>query len=169
MDGHTEDGERPMWTICRPVCSTLSHRDKSSPRLEASPLLFAVPLSTPTSICFIPLIPHHRAPRPLTYHHNRYIIPRSVFYSRVTPWNAFVRDIVCLSLFLSTLPALPSSSLPSSTLFSRFAAYLISEITLFFFFVVVHFFDIRLYCTNHHREKLNCTLSAQNNHIIISI
>jgi len=69
---------------------------QSSPRLEASPLVFTIPLSPhPYHPSPVPPFLPHRSSRPLTfYHHNRYIIPRSVFYSRVTPWNAFVRDIV---------------------------------------------------------------------------
>lgn len=112
-----------MWTICRPVCSTLSHRD--SPVLDSRPLLSCSPHSP---FCLI----SHPPPRPLTfYHHNRYIIPRSVFYSRVTPWNAFVRDIVRLSLSLSLalLPLFPFSFPPSSFFFP--AGYLIGEIAFF--------------------------------------
>lgn len=84
---------------------------QSSPRLEASPLLFApLPLFA-SSPPVHPARPPRRSPRPLTfYHHNRYIIPRSVFYSRVTPWNAFVRDIVRLSLLPRSLSFFPPSS-----------------------------------------------------------
>lgn len=97
---------------------------QSSPRLEASPLLFAIPpfASSPHATHFLP----RHTPRPLTfYHHNRYIIPRSVFYSRVTPWNAFVRDIVRLSL-------LPVLYFPLSSFFFP-AGYLIGEIAFFLF------------------------------------
>lgn len=109
---------------------------QSSPRLEASPLLFAIPPFASSPMPHL-ATPRH-IPRPLTfYHHNRYIIPWSVFYSRVTPWNAFVRDIVLLSL-------LPHSLFP--TLFVFFpAGYLIVEIT-FFFFRCGAFFKIRLWC-----------------------
>lgn len=98
--------ERPMWTICRPVCSTLSHRD--SPVLDSRPLLSCSPFPLLPHLPCRPTSPHLAAPRhiprPLTfYHHNRYIIPWSVFYSRVTPWNAFVRDIVLLSLLPHSL------------------------------------------------------------------
>jgi len=62
---------------------------------------------TPVTISPVPPFLPHRSSRPLTfYHHNRYIIPRSVFYSRVTPWNAFVRDIV---------PPLPLLTSPPSS------------------------------------------------------
>jgi len=101
---------------------------QSSPRLEASPLLFAIPpfASSPMP----PFLPRH-TPRPLTfYHHNRYIIPRSVFYSRVTPWNAFVRDIVRLSL-------LPRSLFP--TLFVFFRRLFDRRDRFFPFFDVAHF------------------------------
>lgn len=99
MDREADVDHMPPSTL-----NTLSP-GQSSPRLEASPLLFAIPPFLPHLPCR-PSSPHlatpRHTPRPLTfYHHNRYIIPRSVFYSRVTPWNAFVRDIVCLphSLF----------------------------------------------------------------------
>lgn len=115
--------ERPMWTICRPVCSTLSHRD--SPVLDSRPLLSCSPFPLLPHLPMPPFLPRH-TPRPLTfYHHNRYIIPRSVFYSRVTPWNAFVRDIVRLSL-------LPVLYFPLSSFFFS-AGYLIGEIAFFLF------------------------------------
>lgn len=97
---------------------------QSSPRLEASPLLFAIPPFASSPHATLPPSPHPS--RPLTfYHHNRYIIPRSVFYSRVTPWNAFVRDIVRLSL-------LPVLYFPLSSFFFS-AGYLIGEIAFFLF------------------------------------
>lgn len=128
--------ERPMWTICRPVCSTLSHRD--SPVLDSRPLLSCSPFPLLPHLPMPPFLPRH-TPRPLTfYHHNRYIIPRSVFYSRVTPWNAFVRDIVRLSL-------LPVLYFPLSSFFFS-AGYLIGERSLFSFFRYGVFFKIRLWC-----------------------
>lgn len=85
---------------------------QSSPRLEASPLVFTIPpsASSPITSPVSPFLPR-RSPRPLTfYHHNRYIIPRSVFYSRVTLWNAFVRDILYPPppLFPCTIPDFPT-------------------------------------------------------------
>lgn len=101
---------------------------QSSPRLEASPLLFAIPPFASSSMP--PFLPRH-TPRPLTfYHHNRYIIPRSVFYSRVTPWNAFVRDIVRLYL-------LPHSLFP--TLFVFFRRLFHRRDHFFPFFDAAHF------------------------------
>lgn len=121
-----------MWTICHPVCSTLSHRD--SPVLDSRPLLSCSPfplLSHPPVLPpFLPRCTLH----PLTfYHHNRYIIPRSVFYSRVTSWNAFVRDIVRLPPFSS--PSLLSFSFSRSLRSFFFVDYLISERSFFFSFL----------------------------------
>lgn len=170
--GRGEEGgngwtERPMWTICRPVCSTLSHRD--SPVLDSRPLLSCSPFPRFPSLYLRPVSPllPRRPPRPLTfYHHNRYIIPRSVFYSRVAPWNAFVRDIVRASVPLpppthpSTLVSHPRAAFalslffpPSSLIFFFIVGYLIGQIIpfslstryffsfLFFFFL----FGIRLW------------------------
>lgn len=128
-----------MWTICHPVCSTLSHRD--SPVLDSRPLLSCSPFSLlphpPVPPSFLPRCTLH----PLTfYHHNRYIIPRSVFYSRVTSWNAFVRDIVRLSpsrLLLSSrslFPILFAFFFPSSIIWSA------RERVFFFLFDTMHFF-----------------------------
>lgn len=91
-----------------------------------------------------PFLPR-RTPRPLTfYHHNRYIIPRSVFYSRVTPWNAFVRDIVRLSL-------LPVLYFPLSSVF--FSRRLFDRRDRFFsFFRYGVFFKIRLWCRSRWRS-----------------
>jgi len=137
--------ERPMWTICRPVCSTLSHRD--SPVLDSRPLLSCSPFPLLPHLPQLPFLPRH-IPRPLTfYHHNRYIIPRSVFYSRVTPWNAFVRDIVRLS-------SPPVSFF--STLFVFSTGYLIGEIAFFPFFYA-HFsrYDYDAEVAEDHRKWLN--------------
>lgn len=129
--------ERPMWTICRPVCSTLSHRD--SPVLDSRPLLSCSPFPrfpNPYLRSVSPLLPRHPF-RPLTfYHHNRYIIPRSVFYSRVAPWNAFVRDIVRASLPLllpSYHPSRPSQH-SSATLAPQSLSLLLTHFAHFFFF-----------------------------------
>lgn len=94
-----------------------------------------------------PLLPHplvlppflpRCASRPLTfYRHNRYIIPRSVFYSRVTSWNAFVRDIV---LPLSSPFLLPFSFSHPLRFFS-FVDYLISERSFFFSFLTQYIFS----------------------------
>lgn len=89
-------------------------------------------------ISHMPPFPPRHTPRPLTfYHHNRYIIPWSVFYSRVTPWNAFVRDIVRLSL-------LPRSLFPSSFFFSR--RLFDRRDRFFFLFQCGAFSEIRLSC-----------------------
>lgn len=137
---------------------------QSSPRLEASPLLFAVPPCpitrlpppcTPSSSASSPISPlllRHPS-RPLTfYHHNRYIIPRSVFYSRVAPWNAFVRDIV-------HSPPLRRFRRPFSSSSSPLSLFLFSLFSVSFFFHrwlldqrdyslfssdAVHFFTARL-------------------------
>lgn len=121
-----------MWTICRPVCSTLSHRD--SPVLDSRPLLSCSPFPRFPSLYLrpvSPLLPRHPL-RPLTfYHHNRYIIPRSVFYSRVAPWNAFVRDIVRASV------PLPPPTHPSTLVSHPRAAFALSSshpLRSFFFF-----------------------------------
>lgn len=113
---------------------------QSSPRLEASPLLFAAPPFASSPITPRPSRIPRRNPRPLTfYHHNRYIIPRSVFYSRVTSWNAFVRDIVRLSFS-------PVLFFPPIILFVFFSTgYLIGEIAFFFFFRRDVFSEMRLW------------------------
>lgn len=138
--GRGEEGgngwtERPMWTICRPVCSTLSHRD--SPVLDSRPLLSCSPFPRFPSLYLrplSPLLPRH-PPRPLTfYHHNRYIIPRSVFYSRVAPWNAFVRDIVRASVPpTSSHPSQHTRQPPSRRVRSLSSSH---PLRSFFFFIV---------------------------------
>lgn len=83
---------------------------QSSPRLEASPLLFAIPPFTSSPMpSFLP----HRISRPLTfYHHNRYIIPRSVFYSRVTHRGMRLFGILYASPSSPILFFSPSSFFP---------------------------------------------------------
>lgn len=121
---------------------------QSSPRLEASPLVFTIsPLPHPPSppLCALPTSPF--SPRTLTfYHHNRYIIPRSVFYSRVTPWNAFVRDIVAPRLSLSLLLRHPHLSI----LFVFFFRRLSDRRDRFFSFSV--YFFIRNYAAGIARD-----------------
>lgn len=88
--------------------------------------------SSPITSLVLPFLSHHSPPFSLTfYHHNRYIIPRSVFYSRVTPWNAFVRDIV---------PPPPPLSFPPSSPFFHPLRFLSDQRELFFLFGTVHFF-----------------------------
>lgn len=99
------------------------------------------------------------ASRPLTfYHHNRYIIPRSVFYSRVTSWNAFVRDIV-RSPSLLLLPPLVLF-FPSFSFFFLRRLFDQREIVFFFFFDTVHFFgfDYDAEITGDYRERMNYTM-----------
>lgn len=134
-EGNGMDREADVDHMPPSMFNTLSP-GQSSPRLEASPLVFTIPpsASSPITSPVSPFLPR-RSPRPLTfYHHNRYIIPRSVFYSRVTLWNAFVRDILYPPppLFPCTIPNFPPSSF---FIRSRF----------FFLFGTVHFFRIRDY------------------------
>lgn len=120
--------ERPMWTICRPVCSTLSHRD--SPVLDSRLLLSRLPF---------PLLPH------LPYRLSYLATPLALWPSII------IIDILYRGLYFihvshrgmrlfGILYASPSSPIlffPPSSFFS--VGYLIGEITFFPFFDEAHF------------------------------
>lgn len=116
---------------------------QSSPRLEASPLLFAIPPFTSSPMpSFLP----HRISRPLTfYHHNRYIIPRSVFYSRVTHRGMRLFGILYASPSSPVLFFSPSSFFPPVIWSARS--------TFFSSFRCSAFFEIRLCCRDCWRSS----------------